>query len=379
MGTFGPATLAAGLLADLGMEVIRIEPPLHPSRITTRSKEEDGDGIPAPPGGVPWQRNKQSIVLNLKMPEAREIFYRLAKGADVVIEANRPGVLKKLGADYQNLKKCNPQIIYCSVTGFGQTGPYIHKPGHDACWQGVGGMLSLTALGLGNLGNPRNGPPAIPSRLVTHHTTPYYCAMAILSALWVREFTQEGQQIDISNCDAVVGVANHPPRSLYSGKSAAWNVYESKDGKYIAIGAKNVEEWENLCRLLHREEYIGQWEGNEVKQAEMAENFSKIFKTKTREEWWDLFKKDRIAGAPVYRLDEVEEDPQVQCREMLPEFNLSGRRRIKQYGIPIKFSMTPGQVRFLARSYGENADSILKKAGYSEEEISTLKTKGAVQ
>ena len=381
MGTFGPATLAAGLLADLGMEVIRIEPPAHPSRSVSSSKDKDvdGDGIPAPPGGVPWQRNKQSIVLNLKMPEAKEIFYRLAREADVVIEANRPGVLMRLEVDYETTRKYNPKIIYCSVTGFGQTGPYRNKPGHDACWQGVGGMLSLTGISLGNFGNRRSGPPAVPTRLITHHTTPYYCALAILTALWAREFTQVGQHIDISNCDAVVGVPNNPNRMFFDGKSPAWNIYETRDEKYIAIGVRRSEEWEKLCRLLKREEYIPNWGANEVGQAEILKDFSEIFKSKTRGEWWHLFTKYRIAGAPVYSLDEVGEDPQVKAREMLLEFGLPGGKKVIQCGIPIKFSSTPGQVKFLAQSYGQNGESILKGLGYSEGQIGVLRASGAVQ
>lgn len=379
MGTFGPATLAAGLLADLGMEVIRIESPSHPSRSVTTSPDVDGDNIPAPPGGVPWQRNKQSIVLNLKMPEGKEIFYQLARGADVVIEANRPGVLKRLGVDYETARQYNPKIIYCSVTGFGQTGPYRNKPGHDACWQGVGGMLSLTSISLGNFGNRRNGPPALPSRLVTHHTTPYYCALAILSALWAREFTQRGQHIDISNGDAVVGVPNNPNRFFFDGRSPAWNIYETRDGKYLAIGARRPEEWEKLCRLLKREEHILHLRAKEIKQLEILKDFSEIFRSKTREEWWHLFRTYRVAGAPVYSLDEVEEDPQVKAREMLLEFDLPGGKKGFQYGIPIKLSLTPGRVRFLAQPCGHNREAILKGLGYSEDQIGFLRTSGAVQ
>ncbi|MBI4595143.1 MAG: CoA transferase [Candidatus Tectomicrobia bacterium] len=378
MGTFGPATQAAGLLADLGMEVIRIEPPPHPSRSSTTSREVDGDGIPVPPGGVPWQRNKQSLVLNLKMPEAKEIFYNMVSKSDVVIEANRPGVLKRLGVDYETAKRYNSKIIYCSVTGYGQSGPYIHRPGHDANWQGVGGMLSLSGISLGNFGNPRNGPPAMPSRLVSHHTTPYYCAIAILTALWSREFTLRGQHLDISNCDAVVAVPNSPPRTIFEGGSPAWNVYETSDGKYIAIGARRHQEWEKLCRLLNREEYISHLDAIESKQAAMLQDFSALFKSRSRDEWWSLFKNHHIAGAPVNDLEEVEHDPQVKAREMMLEFDLPEGTKAIQYGIPIKFSMTPGKVKYLAQSYGQNTASILTSLGYSSEQINSLKASGAV-
>ncbi len=378
MGTFGPATQAAGLLADLGMEVIRIEPPPHPNRSSTTSTEVDGDGIPVPPGGVPWQRNKQSMVLNLKMPEAKEIFYHLASKSDVVLEANRPGVLKRLGVDYETAKKYNSKIIYCSVTGFGQTGPYIHKPGHDANWQGIGGMLSLTGISLGNFGNPRNGPPAMPSRLVSHHTTPYYCTIAILTALWSREFTSRGQHIDISNGDAVVGVVNTPLRTIFQGSSPAWNVYETSDGKYLAIGARRPGEWEKLCRLLKREEYIPHLDSEATKQTEMLRDFSAIFKSRSRDEWWNLFKNNHISGAPVHDLDETAQDPQVQAREMLLEFDLTCGAKARQYGIPIKYSMTPGKVKYLAPSYGQNTESILTGLGYSKDQINTLKTSKAI-
>lgn len=377
MGTFGPATQAVGLLADLGMEVIRIEPPSHPSRSTTGKSEVDGDGIPIPPGGVPWQRNKQSMGLNLKMQEAKEIFYRLVRKSDVVIEANRPGVLRRLGADYETVRSCNPKVIYCSVTGFGQTGPYINKPGHDANWQGIGGMLGLTGIGLGNFGNLRKGPPAFSSRLVSHHTTPYYCTIAILTALWSREFTSQGQHIDISNCDAVIGLPNNPPRRIFEGSFPAWNVYETSDGKYIAIGARRPEEWEKLCRLLHREEYIPHLNAELTKQSDMLRDFTSLFKIRTRAEWWELFQSHRIAGAPVNNLEEVEYDPQVKAREMLMEFDLPDGMNVLQYGFPIKFSKTPGRVKYLAQSYGQNTESILKDLGYTAEQIKAFKGIGA--
>lgn len=378
MGTFGPATQAAGLLADLGMEVIRIEPPPHPSRSVSSSEGVDGDGIPIPPGGVPWQRNKQSIVLNLKMQAAKDIFYRLIRNSDVVIEANRPGVLKRLEVDYETARRHNPGIIYCSVTGFGQSGPYKTKPGHDPNWQGIGGMLGLTGISLGNFGNPRQGPPALPSRLVTHHTTPYYCAIAILTAIWSREFTSRGQHIDISNGDAVAGVANNPRRLIFEGDSPAWNVYETRDGKYIAIGARRQSEWDNLCRFLNRQEYIPYLAAEETKQADILRDFAKIFQSKSRDEWWESFKSHQIAGAPVYELDEVSNDPQVKTRDILPEFDLPDGTQVVQYGIPIKFSETPGKVKYLAQSYGQNTGSILESLGYSMEQIKGLKESGAI-
>lgn len=378
MGTFGPATFAAGLLADLGMTVIRVEPPPHPSRAVTSNDEIDGDNLPKTPGGIYWQRNKKSIVLNLKSPEARAILYQLVEEADVLIEANRPGVLKRLEVDYETLLKRNPDIIYCSVTGFGQTGPYRNKPGHDPCWQGIGGMLTSTGIGLGNFGNLRAGPPELPSRLVTHHTTPYYAAIAILAALWSREATGCGQHIDISNCDAVAAVPYNPQRSFSSGKSPGWNIYETGDGKYVAIGARNMSSWQKLCSLLNCEKYGTFFQADDSTNERIRKDFSRIFKSKSRDQWWSLFRQQGICGAPVYSLEEVEHDPQVKAREMLLEFDLEKGRGVTQYGIPIKLSKTRGKVRHLAQSYGQDTASILKAMGYSGERIKELRTIGAI-
>ena len=155
MGAFGPATYAVFMLGDLGADVVRITPPPHPNRPKAGNAETDADGTPIPPGGVTWHRNKREMMLNLRTPEARELFYQLARQADVVVEANRPGVLDRLGIGYEKVREINPRIIYCSVIGYGQEGPFCMHPRHDACWSGRGGSLYLSGMSLGNLGNRR--------------------------------------------------------------------------------------------------------------------------------------------------------------------------------------------------------------------------------
>ncbi|MSQ22137.1 MAG: CoA transferase [Dehalococcoidia bacterium] len=377
MGNFGPSTYGVFMLGDLGAEVVRIKPPPHPSRPKPGSEEYDEDGTAIPPGGVMWHRNKREISLNLRMPEAQQVFYQLARESDVVVEANRPGVLDRLGVGYERVSQINSRIIYCSVTGYGQDGPYKMSPGHDACWTGVAGALYLTGVSLGNLGNRRQR-PEVAQRLVTHHAASHYTAMAILAALLARDKTGRGQHVDVSNCDSLVGIPYDPPDKFLAGRSPAWHLYKTKDELYMAVGARDERTWSNLCMALGKEGRAAQLH-DESQWEQIAMELQSIFSQRTQRQWWQFFQDKDTVVAPVLSLDKVPNDPQVRQRQMLLDLDLPDGGKTQHYGIVTKLLDTPGQVRSLPPTESQHTNEILKHLSYSEAGIQELRTIGAVR
>src|SRR5215831_18716631 len=289
------------ILGDLGADIIRVEEPGEP---TGRRAAQAGTAqVKAPrPSYAPTNavaRNKRSIGLNLKSEPGREIFLRLARDADVVVEEFRPGVAKRLGIDYEMLSRLNPRLIYCAVTGFGQTGPYRDLVGHDLNYIAQAGALSL----IGRKGQM----PTIPLNLLADYAGGgMHAAIGVLAALLARHQTGRGQYVDIAMLDGTMLLLAQALSAFYGNHkipqrgtmpvdgSAPWyNLYLTKDEKYITIGS--VEPWfyANLCRALGTEEYI-QDEHNSARFDEIKARFTEIFRTKTRDEWWEILSKNDI-------------------------------------------------------------------------------------
>jgi crotonobetainyl-CoA:carnitine CoA-transferase CaiB-like acyl-CoA transferase len=377
----GPGPFCTMLLADMGADVVRIDAAGGRASMTIETMEDETAerrrvfNIEA--------RNKRSIGLNLKTDEAKEVFYKLVKDADVVVEEFRPGVLKRLGCDYETISKINPRIILCSITGFGQDGPYAQLPGHDLNYISIGGAQSMIG--------PRNGPPVMTLNLIGDYSGgSFQAALGICMALLARERTGKGQHVDISMTDGVVSLMHGeaagyfntgyvPTRGdmLVIGGAPFYNVYETKDGKYITIGALEPWFWSNLCELIERPDLVME-EWNHEKWAQMTEDFKEIFKTKTRDEWVELLRTKDVCVAPVNDLSETFEDPQIRHREMLLEIDHPGVGKVKQVGIGIKMSDTPGKVRSLAPKPNEHTDAILETLGYSKDDIAKMREGGAI-
>jgi len=389
----GPGPFCTMILGDLGAEVIKVEsPPSVGGRqggIFHSPAAEDGRREAV------YQcidRNKKSIGLNLRSKEGRSIFYRAAEESDVIVEAFRPGVAKRLGIDYQTISQINPKIVYCSITGYGQDGPYKNLLGHDINYIAMGGALGL-------IGEP-GGQPVIPLNLLANHGGGGMNAVVgILSALIARTRTGRGQYVDIALLDSVVSLlASNTVKYLCNdvvperggttegGAYPYYNIYQTKDGKYITIGCIEPWLWENLCREVGKEEFIPyhfehehflyppQGEG----WREVSSYLERLFLTKTRDEWFELLKKRDIPVAKVYSLDEVFVDPQVLHRQMLVEVDDSIEGKVKQIGVAIKLSDTPGSVRSLSPTFGEHTGAILAGLGYDKQEIDRLRHKGII-
>ncbi len=377
-----PGPFCTMILADLGAEVIMVE--------------EVGGGlnrrIPPMIGSessffLLINRNKKSITLNLRTEEGREVAYKLIERVDVLVEQFRPGVMKRLGLDYETVSKINPRIIYCSITGYGQDGPYVRYPGHDVNYLSIAGILGFTGL--------RGGPPVIPGvQIGDIGGGALYAVIGILAALAAREKTGRGQYVDISMTDGALswtvypasiylGTGKPPERgaTLLTGGLPYYNVYETKDGKYISLGLIGEPHfWRNLCKLLGREEW-GELDplGLTPEQVEeITEYFKEAFKKRTRDEWFKLLIEADVPAAPVYDLDEVFRDPQVLHRKMVVEIDHPTLGKIKQLGIPIKMSDTPGQIRTPPPLLGQHTEEILRELGYSQADIERMRRAGVI-
>jgi len=382
-----PGEFCTMILGDFGAEVLKVESPAGKLGLALQGEVNRKEAA-----YNPLDRNKKSIVLNLKSQAGRQVFYRLAEQADVIVEGFRPGVVKNLGIDYDTIKKLNPKIIYCSLSGYGQNGPYRDFPGHDINYISIAGVLGLIG--------PSGMPPVIPMNFIADFAgASLYGVIGILMALVARNETGEGQYVDVAFTDGVISLETFlttwyflhgaiPKRgeTMLHGAYPYYGVYETKDGKYISIGCVEPHFWENLCRLIGKEEYIPYQVSIEhflqkpdgEKWAEISSYLKQSFLTRSRDEWFELLIQNDIPAGKVYTLDEVFSDPQVLQREMVTEVEHPTFGKIKQAGIAPKLSHTPGKVRTFTPLTGEHTEEVLRGLGYSSKEIENLRQEGTI-
>jgi crotonobetainyl-CoA:carnitine CoA-transferase CaiB-like acyl-CoA transferase len=367
-------------LADWGANVIKIETPVH---------LESGD----PPGGPRegpdfsnLHRNKRSITLNLKEKDALAVFRRMVEKADVVVENFRPDVKERLGIDYESLRKINKRIVYASISGFGQDGPYRDRPGFDQIAQGMGGLMSIT--GLPGQGPVRVGIP------VADLTAGLFCALGILTALLEREQSGEGQWIQTSLLQAQIFMldfqaarwlikqevpaqaGNNHPTSIPTG------VFTTKDG-HINVATTGQAIWERFARavdataLLEREEYKSAASRSKNRDALNAE-IDKILSQRSSAEWIALFNKAGVPSGPINSIDQVFADPQVEHLHMAQPVTRRNGETINVVGQPFSLSRTPSSMAAPPPAIGEHTDEVLREFGYSAEEIEKLRQGNAV-
>jgi crotonobetainyl-CoA:carnitine CoA-transferase CaiB-like acyl-CoA transferase len=385
LSRLAPGPYCTMLLGDLGADVLLIE-----EAGAGAARRQSGARMPDDPTARgraaafnALGRNKRSLGLNLKDERARAIFERLCLDTDVVVEGFRPGVVKRLGVDYERLAALNPRLVYCSLSGYGQTGPYAHLVGHDINYISVGGALGVT-------GWPGT-PPAIPMNLIADFAAGgQQAALGIVVALLAREKTGRGQYLDVAMSDGVLsllsaaasqvfssGAVPLPGEYLLNGGAPQYNVYETSDGGWISLGSLEPWFWENLCRALGCEDFLAD-EYNRGRYPEIFGRFREIFRTRTRAEWFSRLRESDICAAPVYRLDEALADPHNVARGMVIELDHPRFGVIKQVGIPTKFSDTPGAVRSPAPLPGQDTDAVLGALGYSAEQIASLRVGGVI-
>jgi crotonobetainyl-CoA:carnitine CoA-transferase CaiB-like acyl-CoA transferase len=330
-------------------------------------------------------RNKRSICLNLKSKEGQNVFYRLAENADVVLIEGRPGVSKRLGIGYETLKKVNPRIIQCEISAFGQTGPYSNVPAHDPNILGLSGILGITGT--------NNGSYVLPGVPIGDLFAGMQAIMGILAALKARQKIKRGQFVDVSMYNGLLYLlaARHGQLYFSAGKQPRMgerpaHVYETSDGKHLVIAPPEPWMWERLCRSLGMEEFIAYREkalsgpADDPICQEVCSRFAQVFHTKTRDEWFQLLAfEENTCATPVYdSFEEVFSDPHLVHQEMILELEHPALGKIKQIGVPVKFSETPGSIRSLPPKPGQHTEEILISAGYSKSQIEGLKSIGAI-
>ena len=371
----GPGALCSEMLSDLGADVIRISD-IHP------------EGLSALPLMVfeqwPGLRNCRTFALNLRTEAGREVFKDLTKSADVMMEGSRPGASKRLGIDYETMKAINPRIVYAALTAYGQDGPYQDIPGHELNCVAISGLLDQTGL--------KGGMPAIPGSIVAAWSGGLSAAVGILAALIARQQTGKGQFLDVSVTDAITEITSTqtnpylykrgavPKRgeTIWTGMYPWYNVYETKDRKYITIATLEPKFFANLCRLLGCEGFIPHQFDEGQNRDKMFQFFKAKFLTKTRDEWTALLMHEETCFAPVLGIDEVEFDPHLIARQMILESEHPTAGRLKQIGSVHKLSDSPVEVRNWATGFGQHTNEILREMGYSDSRIRELREAGTI-
>lgn len=359
------------LLGDMGADVIKIEPPPEgdQTRRAMALKMKGKDSL----GFFNLNRNKRSFALDLKTPAAREVFYRLAQTADILVENYRPGVTQRLGIDYPTLNAINPRLIYASISGFGQTGPWAGRPGFDLIAQAMSGVMSAT-------GQP-DGPPTKSVVPVSDIGCALFTVYGILSAFIQRGQTGRGQYIDAALFEAAIAFSiweisdfwgtGQVPRPLGTANrfSAPYQAVRAKDGWFV-LGANSNRLWQNLCRLLERPDLAADARfatipGRLQHRLVLIEEIEKSFAARNAGEWVELLLKAGIPAGPILNYAEALNSEQALVRQAVMEIDHPVEGRVKSIGFPVKLSETNQRVRRPPPLLGEHNEEILDELGIS--------------
>ena len=384
LSRMAPGPFCTMVLGDLGADVIRVEEPGGGRMARERASNVDESEARRSAAFNALNRNKRSIALNLKDASAQNILQRLVSDADVFVEGFRPGVVSRLGCDYQTLNAINPRLVYCSLSGYGQNGPYSGLVGHDINYISVGGVLGVIGK--------KGGQPIIPYNIIADFAGGgLHAATAILAAIIARGHTGRGQYVDVAMSDGVAymlasvmsayfsdGVVAAPGAMSLNGAAPYYNVYKCGDGRYLSVGCIEPWLWAALCKALGREDLIPMQ--FDAERAEFVKGeLRDIFVARDRDYWWDTLSGiDNIAVAKVSSLAEVASDPQNLHRNMVIQAGEVDGQPVRQVGIGPKLSDTPGTVRSLGATTGQHTDEVLVELGYSVEDIAGLRESGAV-
>ncbi|HOK06021.1 MAG TPA: CaiB/BaiF CoA-transferase family protein [Syntrophales bacterium] len=376
--TLLPGPYATMCLADMGAEVLRIVSPTRPDLVDFLPPKIPGTEVGAVSAWL--GRGKRSMALDLKDPRGVAVVHRLLATYDVVVEQFRPGVMAKLGLDYESLKKVNPAVIYCAITGYGQTGPLRDRAGHDINYLSQAGVMAYS-------GRKDTGPVLTGMQIADVASGSNHAVMGVLAAVIHRMRTGQGQMVDISMTDGVmafngmVGAAflvdgKEPGREgNWLNGGSLYDFYETKDGGYVSVGSLEPQFFSAFCRTLGREDLIAET----VRPRDLErvkEEIRAIFRSRTRDEWIALFKEADCCVEPVLSLSEALEGENAKAREMVVSVPLPGGGTVRQLGLPIRFSATPPTYPFAAVPTGAHTREVLLEIGYTPEEIDDLAAGG---
>jgi alpha-methylacyl-CoA racemase len=376
--TLLPGPYATMCLADMGAEVLRIVSGSRPDLVDFFPPFVPETKLSA--AATQLGRSKRCMALNLKDPRAIKIIHQLIADYDIVIEQFRPGVMAKLGLDYESLKKINPAVIYCSITGYGQTGPLRDRAGHDMNYIARSGVMSYS-------GKKESGPGLVGIQIADIASGSNNAVIGILAAVVYRHGTGQGQSIDISMTDGMIAFnAMYGASFLVDGKDlereetllnggSLYDYYETKDGKHVTFGGLEPQFFTNFCNTIDRPDLIPGGvspKGGEKIKKEIRE----IFLSRTRNEWVEIFNRTDACFEPVMTLTEVFSDTLALERGMLVEVDLPGGGKVKQIASPIKFSVTPAEYRHAGVSGAVHNREVLSGLGYADAEIEEFEKTG---
>lgn len=386
-GAAGP--VCTQLLGDFGADVIKVEPPegdwgrgLGPPFIPVQGAPEQVVAA----AFVGMNRNKRSIVVDLKRPGGREVIYRLVQTADVFVESFRPGVASRLGIGEERLFDINPRLIYCAISAFGQEGPWRDKPGVDGVVQAMSGLMSITGT--------EDGPPVKVGVPAADMVGGFLAATGILLALLARERTQRGQRVDLALLDALLAfqtvplamylASGEPPRRMGSAApyAAPNEAFPTKDG-YIMVAAYSPERWRKLCEVLGCPELVDDPrfrtnEGRVRNRRILQELLAPLFQRRTTAEWVRILEEADILCGPILTYPELVSQPQVGTNGMIVQLSHPEIGTAACAGIAIKLAQTPGTIRRPPPLPGEHTVEILREAGFDDGEIEELSRNGVV-
>lgn len=370
-----PGPFCTMLLGDLGADVIKVEePPVGDATRRVPPAVGEDSAVHAA-----LNRSKRSVVVDIRQDAGSAVVRRLAAKSDVLVEGFRPGALARRGLGAEDLRRENPRLVYCSLTGYGQDGPMAARAGHDLDYIALGGLLGAI--------RDADGRPVLPPTQLADMTGGLLAAIGILAALQARERTGRGQVVDVSMLEGILALMTIPATRVLSGGTlegeltgthACYNVFRCKDGRHLAVGALEPKFWESLATALGLPERAsGQWEGGE-KRRDTLEAFARVFATRDRDDWVrELYAADACVE-PVLDLAESLAQPQVRARRAVVE-DVAGGARFKTVASPIRLSETPVTPHRPVPGLGQHTDEVLRETGYRSQEIGSLREGGVIQ
>jgi crotonobetainyl-CoA:carnitine CoA-transferase CaiB-like acyl-CoA transferase len=369
------------MLADFGADVIRVEPPpgVDPNEGMFAADRNSGDF-------QNLNRNKRSLTLNLKKPEGMEVLRRLVQGADVVVENWRPDVKTRLGVDYASLRAINPRIILASISGFGQDGPYVKRPGFDQIIQGMGGLMSVTGL-------PGQGPVRA-GLAVADMSAGLYAALGIFLALLEREHSGEGQWVQASLLHSIIAMMDfQAARYLNEGEipqsagndhptSSPMGLYQAADGPFN-LGSSGEGTWQRVCQALNHPEWltVPEYASEKLRvinRAKLNEELFRIFPTQTVAYWVETLNAQGVPCGPVYNVEQMFKDAQVRHLGVAQTVHANDGHAVHLVSQPVRLSRTPATMTAAAPEWGEHNSEVLHEIGYDDDAIERMRTEGVI-
>lgn len=375
-----PGSVCTLHLGDMGADVIKIEDPWQGDYGRSMGARKKTTSFRF----LVMNRNKRGLKLDLKQAQGRELFLDLARGADVVVESFRPGVVERLGIGYNAVHAVNPRIVYCSISGFGQTGPYREKAGHDINYCGYAGISDQIG--------PRGGPPVVPNFQIADLAGGSLSAvMGILAALVNAQLTGVGRYVDVSMTDCALAHAVIPliaqaesgttrPRGedLLSGGLPCYGLYATADDRYMALGALEKKFWQAFCKAVERPDLVSRHWVNGAEADAVRAEVAAIFRSNTQAHWIKYFADVDCCVTPVLTLAECTQNEQLQARGMFVTVKHSVEGPVPQFAFPVKFSEFEFTVDRPAPMHGEHSKEILSEVGYSDGKIAELEAAGII-